>query len=585
VAGSSLRETKPVIVALDEPTGLSVVADALMSRYAADYAIVTEHSADAALARLRELAERGTEVALILGARDIGGAEFLAAAHPLHPHARRGLLLDWGEHRAAREDIVRSLDLGQADYLLGKPLASPDERFHRAVTEFLDEWWRLRGSPFEVVRIIGDEHSPRIHEVCDLLQRHDFPYGFYAVDSDEARTLLDEAGASADQIPVVILLSGQTFVDPTNVEVAEALGARTQAGVGIYDVAIVGAGPAGLASAVYAGSEGLRTSLIERWAMGGQAGTSSMIRNYLGFPRGISGAELASRAFDQAMLFGADMVYGGDAVSLRLEGDLRVIGLANGSEVTARTVVVATGVSYRVLGNPELEPFHGVGVFYGAAISEARALAGEHVFVVGGGNSAGQAALYLARFASQVSMIVRSDTLSHSMSEYLITDIQATRNIDVRYGVDIAGGGGDARLNSLDLRDRNTGVIEKTPAAALFVLIGAQPLTEWLPDSVARDQGGYLMTGPSCSCNSCSATTPSNRLLYETTTPGVFAVGDVRHASVKRVASAAGEGAVCVRLIHEYLSQLPVSALDLDFEAARFAAHDGAGADCHGAAG
>lgn len=266
MAGSSLRETKPAIVALEGPAGLSVVADALLSRYSADYTIITEQSADAALARLRELAEPGHEVALILGDRNLGGAEFLAAAHPLHPRARRGLLLDWGEHRAAREDIVRVLDLGQADFLLGKPLASPDERFHRDVTEFLDEWWRLRGPTFEVVRIVGGEHSARSHEVCDLLQRHDFPYGFYAVDSDEARTLLDEVGASADQTPVVILRSGQTFVDPTNVEVAEALGARTRAGGGTYDVAIVGAGPAGSASAVYAGSEGLRTSLIKRWA-------------------------------------------------------------------------------------------------------------------------------------------------------------------------------------------------------------------------------------------------------------------------------------------------------------------------------
>ena len=553
---------RPAILVVDDTSGLSVVAGELTHRYRADYSIVAESSAEAGLRRLRALDEHDHDVALVLGARTAGGRQVLTAAHRLFPHARRALLLGWGEIRAAREEIVRSLNQREADCGVARPMASPDEGFHRTVTELLDEWWRLRGVPFEVVRIVGDPDDARSHEVCDLLQRHDFPYGFYPEHSDAGRAQLAEAGLSGARMPVVLLHTGQTFVDPSVVEVARALGARTRARAGIYDVAIVGGGPAGLAAAVYAGSEGLRTALIERQAMGGQAGTSSLIRNYLGFPRWISGNELASRALDQAILFGTDMVFGGNATCLRVQGDLRIIELADGSQIMTRAVVIATGVSYRQLGNPQLEPFHGTGVFYGAAVSEARSVTGEHVYVVGGGNSAGQAAMYLAKFAGQVTLAVRSGSLRHSMSEYLIGEIDATANIDVRYGVEIAGGGGDGRLRWLDIRDRRSGTVGRVAAAALFVLIGAQPLTDWLPASVERDAGGYLLTGPACTCEVCGSDRPSDRLLFETTTAGVFAVGDCRHESVKRVASAAGEGAVCVRLIHEYLAGHPLDVPD-----------------------
>jgi thioredoxin reductase (NADPH) len=337
-------------------------------------------------------------------------------------------------------------------------------------------------------------------------------------------------------------------VDPTNVELADALGARTRPGAGVYDMIVVGGGPAGLSAAVYAESEGLRTALIEPTAMGGQAGTSSMIRNYLGFPRGISGAELAARAFEQAILFGTEMIYGTAATGLRADGDLRIVQLANGAEVTGRTVVIATGVSYRTLGIASLEEFNGVGVFYGSAMSEAATLVGQPVYVVGGGNSAGQAALYLSKFASQVTLLVRSDSLASSMSQYLITEIDATPNVSVQFETEIVGASGRGQLETIDLCHGRSQYIETVAAAAVFILIGAQPFTDWLPPDVVRDDWGYVATGPSEQA--------PNRLPYESTMPGVFAVGDVRRDSVKRVASATGEGAVCVRMVHEYLSLL-----------------------------
>ncbi len=496
--------TPPVILALDDAEGLEDLARELRGRYGSDYMVLTDHDAEAAERRLRELADQHRDVALVLAARGGAGERLLLASHRLHPRARRGLLLGWGEVRAHREDVVRLLSRARSEHAIERPVSSPDERFHRVITECLEEWWRQHGTPFQAVRVVGDHASPRSHEIRDLLQRHDLPYGFYPADSDEGRRLLADAGLPGDRLPVAFLHSGRTFVDPSDVEVAEALGARTRPGAGVYDVAIVGGGPAGLAAAVYAGSEGLRTALIERRAMGGQAGTSSRIRNYLGFPRGISGTELAARALDQAIMFGTEMVYGGDVVDLRSDGDLRILELADGNEISTRSVVIATGVSYRRLELPALEAFHGMGVFYGAAISEARAVAGEHVCVAGGGNSAGQAALHLATFAARVTILVRSTSLAESMSEYLIREIAATPNVDIRYGVEIVGGDGDGRLSCLDLRGRATGEVERVATAALFVLIGARPLTDWLPGRVARDEAGYLMTGPSCACDRCS---------------------------------------------------------------------------------
>lgn len=537
---------KPVILIVDPDADTSDTAEQLVARYSRDYTIAVASDVVTACQRMRALAETGNAVALILADRASSGAALLDDARTLHPHARRGLLLNWNESRSHREEIAVAFAHRQAECFVTKPSGSPDERFHRNITELLDEWWRTRGPRSAAVRIVGAERTARVYEMCDLLQRHDMPFAFHAADSEAGAEILELAGVAAGVTPVVVLHDGRAFVDPSNVELANALGARTSPGSGIYDLIVVGGGPAGLSAAVYAESEGLRTALIEPTAMGGQAGTSSMIRNYLGFPRGISGAELAARAFDQAILFGTEMIYGKAATCLRVAGDLRIVQLADGTEVSGRAVVIATGVSYRTLDIPSLEPLNGVGVYYGAAISEAPALTGQDVFVVGGGNSAGQAAVHLAKFASRVTIVVRSHTLAQSMSDYLITEIDATDNIDVKFGVEVAGGSGDGRLETIDVRDRTSGAVDTLPAAALFVLIGAEPFTNWLPSDVARDNWGFVITGP-------SQDNPS-LLQFESSVPGVFAVGDVRRDSTKRVASAAGEGAVCVRLVHQYLS-------------------------------
>ncbi len=544
---------RPRLVAIDrDPKTRALLAEELDDRYGRHYDVVVVASSDEAHRHLGVVAH--ADVALVLADRADDGARLLAATRSLHPHAKRALLLGWNEHRSARKEVVEVITHGDADYYVAKPTAPPDERFHRAISEFLDDWWRLRGRPFAAIRVIGDHHSPRAHEICDLLHRHDFPYAFHAVDSDAGRETLEAAAVNPTTTPVVIVEGGAALIDPTNLDVAEAVGARTRPGDGTYDVVVIGGGPAGLATAVYAGTEGLRVALIERMSMGGQAGTSSMIRNYLGFPRGISGAELATRAFDQAILFGTEMVYGGDVVALHADGDHRVVELADGTTLLTRTVVVATGVAYRTLDIPSLEAFNGVGIHYGSAISEARALTGEHACIVGGGNSAGQAAIHLAEFAKAVTIVVRSNTLAASMSDYLIKSIERTPNIDIRFETEIADGGGDSRLEWIDFKDRTTGAVERVAAAALFVLIGADPCTDWLPSSVQRDAWGYIATGGHCECH-IGDDGERPPLMFETTLPGVFAVGDVRQGSIKRVASAAGDGAVCVRLIHDYLDE------------------------------
>jgi thioredoxin reductase (NADPH) len=356
---------------------------------------------------------------------------------------------------------------------------------------------------------------------------------------------------------VLSLYTGVVLVDPANAEVAEALGLDVRPAGRTYDVVIVGAGPAGLAAAVYGASEGLRTALLEREAFGGQAGTSSRIRNYLGFPGGVSGVELAQRAYEQAWVFGTDFVYGNPATSLAKDGDLTVVGLEDGSEIRARAVLIATGVSYRRLGVPELEALVGAGVFYGAGTIEAQAVAGKYAIVVGGGNSAGQAALHLAKYAQQVTILVRSPSLAASMSDYLIRQIEAAPNVDVRYRCEVAGGSGSGHLEQVLFRNRDSGEAELVPAAGLFVLIGAQPLTGWLPEAIGRDRWGFVLTGADTGENWPLQRAP---FLLETTTPGVFAAGDVRHGSIKRVASAVGDGSIAIRLIHDYLALAPTSS-------------------------
>ena len=540
----------PLILVVDGDGPSAETAVALRDRYGRSYAITVVETPALGHEVLDWAAKSQVDVALVLVERVAAVEDVLDTARRVHPHACRGFLLKWHQIRSEREEIAAAFVRRHVECFVTKPAGEPDERFHRSITELLDEWSRIHGTVVAGIRIVGPARSARISEISDLLQRHDFRYTVHEVGTDRATSLLAESGLSGDKFPVLVLEDGQILVDPTNVEVAVALGARERPGPDIFDVAVIGGGPAGMSAAVYAESEGLHTIVIEPTALGGQAGTSSMIRNFFGFPRGISGAELATRAFEQTILFGAAVVYGSAAVGLRLEGGLRVVILSNGTEVRARAVVVATGISYRTMDVPSLETFDGIGVHYGAATSEAPLLRDADVFVVGGGNSAGQAAVYLAKFAKTVTIMVRGSSLASSMSQYLITEIDGTANINVRYRTKLVAVEGDDDLEGVVLAHVDTGVTESCAAQGLFILIGADPFTEWLPPDVERDEWGYILTGTDAD--------GAERLPFESTMPGVFAIGDVRRASIKRVASAVGEGAVCVRLLHEHLARLEV---------------------------
>ena len=548
---------KPVLVVVDDDdASLLALTAELESRYGVHYQVVSASSPEVALARLAELKAAGADVPLVLADQwmpGMSGTQLLARVRDIFPTARRGLLISWGD-RSAPAPFLEAAALGWLEFYLPKPTWSPDEQFHRVITGSLEEWWREQGGRFESVTVIGDDPSARVHEIRDLLARNSVPFGFYPSDSPEGGTALRRLGVSHPAGPVLSLYTGAVLVDPTNAEVAAALGLDVRPADQAYDVVIVGAGPAGLAAAVYAASEGLRTALLEREAFGGQAGTSSRIRNYLGFPSGVSGTELAQRAYEQAWVFGTHFVYGNPATWLAQDRDQLVVGLLDGSEARARAVVIASGVSYRRLGVPELEALVGAGVFYGAGTIEAQAVAGKPAFVVGGGNSAGQAALHLSKYAQHVTILVRSQSLAASMSDYLIRQIEATPNVDVRYRCEVAGGGGGGHLEHLLLRNRDSGATELVPAAGLFVLIGAQPFTGWLPEAIERDRWGFILTGPGAGQHWPLQRAPFS---LETTIPGVFAVGDARHGSIKRVASAVGDGSIAIRLIYDYLALPP----------------------------
>jgi thioredoxin reductase (NADPH) len=543
-----------LVIVDDEADSLRALTEELESRYGAHYRVVARASADDALATLAELRAEGVAVPMVLADQWMPGTtgiDLLARVRELHPTARRGLLISWGD-RSATAPILAAAALGKIEFYLPKPSWSPDEEFHLALTASLGEWWRQQGGGrFEAITVIGGEDHARSHEIRDLFTRNSVPFGFHSRDSDEGRAALRRLGLPSAAGPVVALYNGVVLVDPTNAEVGQALGVDVRPPERTYDVLIVGGGPAGLAGAVYGASEGLRVAVLEREAFGGQAGTSSLIRNYPGFPWGVSGVELAWRTYQQAWTFGTHFSYGNSATSLAEAEGLHVVGLEDGSEVRSRAVILATGVSYRRLGMSSIESLVGAGVFYGAATVQAQATAGGHAFVVGGGNSAGQAALHLSRYARRVSVLVRSTSLAASMSEYLIREIGNAPNVDVRYGVDVVGGGGDGRLEYLRVRDRFSGAEESLPAAALFVLIGAEPFTGWLPTMVGRDKWGYVLTGADASRSWPLERAP---LPLETTMPGVFAVGDIRHGSVKRVASAVGEGSMCIHQVHHYLA-------------------------------
>jgi thioredoxin reductase (NADPH) len=556
--------SRPVILAVDDdPSSIGHISAELERRYDRDYRILFSTSATEALEQLARMQQAGDRVALVLADQwmpDLTGTELLARVPDLHPQAKRALLVGWGDwgDEPTADAIREAMALGRIDYYALKPWKSPDEYFHRTVSEFLHEWSRADASVPQEVNVVADAWSPRAHEIRNLLTRNGVPHVFHPNDSPVGEAVLRQAGHVGATKPVVVMLDGRTFVDPTNAELARGYGAITELEGGReFDVVIVGAGPAGLAAAVYASSEGLRALVVERESIGGQAGSSSRIRNYLGFARGVSGAELAQRAYQQAWVFGTTFLLMRDVTGLRTDGGDHVLTISDGSEVRARSVILAMGVAYRRLDIPALERLTGIGVFYGSSPSEAQRFTGGQVYVVGGGNSAGQAAVHLSRYAKRVTLVVRSATLASSMSQYLRDEIDAVPCIDVRVSTEVVDGAGEGRLEQLTLR--SAGTTTSVPADALFLLIGARPHTEWLPSDVARDAPGYVVTGPPVADERVATGWRLGRppLVFETSVPGVFAVGDVRAQSVKRVASAVGEGSVVIQQVHQYLEGSP----------------------------
>ena len=566
VRGEPAGAQAAIVIVCREPGARAILNRELSKRYGTDYQIVVcDRPADVE-PWMRDLLKAGLPVALVIGgvgAQDPDGIEVLAAVRAIDPTALRVAAVRWGDWDSVRS-IFDAITVGKIDHWVTCPVQTPAEEFHRWITEFLREWSSGRGGGFEAARVIGERWSARSQELRDLFSRHRIPAGFYDATSERGRQMLRELSLELPELPVVVLrfaAERPALVNPSNLEIADAFGLMTPISAGeVFDVAVVGAGPAGLAAAVGASSEGLRTVVIEHEAIGGQAGTSSMIRNYPGFSQGISGSKLAQETWQQAWTFGTTFRYMRQAEGLSKKDGHYRLRLSDGSVLTSRTVVIATGATYRQLGIPRLEDLQGRGVFYGAAASEAPAMRGRNVFVAGGGNSAGQTALHMAKWASQVTIVVRGESLADSMSDYLIRQIDATPNVDVSHGVQVADGTGTGHLQSLVLQDTASGERRSVPADALFVLIGSQPRTQWLGDSVARDQQGFILTGPDLPAGTGTRWPPGRPPLpLETSLPGLFAAGDVRRGSVKRVASAVGEGAATIPLVHRCLETMPVA--------------------------
>jgi thioredoxin reductase (NADPH) len=553
---------KPVILTVDDdPEVLRAVERDIRKEFGKDYRIIRASSGAEALTALQQLKLRSDNVALFVVDQrmpEMTGVEFLAQAIKLYPDARKVLLTAYADTSAA----IQAINQIHLDNYLMKPWDPPEDNLYPVLHDLLDQWQAAFVPPFEGLRLIGTQWSPQTHQVKDFLARNRLPYRWLDIERDaeaaELLKLMADTG-KLPETPVVLFPDGSALVRPTNVQIAEKVGLKTQPTQSFYDLAIVGAGPAGLAAAVYGTSEGLRVVLIEKEAPGGQAGTSSRIENYLGFPVGLSGSDLARRAVAQAERFGTEILTPKEAVSVRIEDQYRILTMSDGTEISCHALMIATGVQYRYLEVPGCSDLIGAGVYYGAAMTEALAVKDQDVYIVGAGNSAGQAAMFFMRHAANVYMLVRGESLTKTMSSYLIDQIAATNNIHVLTQTEVKAVYGSERLDGLTYVNRATGEEKTVNAAGLFIFIGAAPMTDWLAGVVERDQHGFIYTGADLIRDGKRPKgwkLDRDPYLLEASVPGIFVAGDVRHRSVKRVASAVGEGSIAVQFIHQYLGGL-----------------------------
>lgn len=548
---------KPAILVVDDdPAVLSAVDRDLRRQYGSNFRVVRADSGSAALDAVKGLKLRNDPLALFLVDQrmpGMTGVEFLEEAVKLMPDAKRVLLTAYADTQAA----IRAINEIKLDYYLMKPWDPPEDHLYPVLDDLLADWQAGYQAPYEGIRVIGYRWSPHSHQAKDFLARNQVPYHWLDIEgAPESNQLLESAGLDATRLPVVLLPDGSYLVQPTNTQIAERVGLRTRAGLPFYDFIIVGAGPAGLAAAVYGASEGLKTLLIEREAPGGQAGTSSRIENYLGFPSGLSGGDLSRRAVAQATRFGVEILTPQEVAGLRVEDPYRYIKLSDGTELSCHALLIATGVTYRKLDMPGIEALTGAGVYYGAAQSEALLYKGEDIYIVGGANSAGQAAMHFAKYAHSVNMLVRGDSLSKGMSQYLVDQIAATPNINVILNSSVAEAHGEGKLESITIANSATRDLMTVPTSALFIFIGAQPRTEWVAGVLERDSIGFILAGVDLMKDGKAPGGWSLKrapFWLETSVPGIFVAGDVRHRSVKRMATAVGEGSMTVQFIHEYL--------------------------------
>ncbi|HET7273085.1 MAG TPA: FAD-dependent oxidoreductase [Rubrobacter sp.] len=551
---------KPVIMAVDDdPQVLRAVERDLKRKYAREYRVLRADSGASALDALDRLKVRGDPVALFLVDQRMPrmtGVEFLEKAIEVFPEAKRDLLTAYADTDAA----IRAINDVGLDYYLQKPWDPPEEHLYPILDDQLEEWHSGFNPPFEGIRVVGDRWSPDSHRLRDFLARNRIPYRWMDVEgSEEARQIVERLDSGAPNLPVVVFEDGSHLEVPENREVAEKIGLRTRAERPFYDLIIIGGGPSGLAAAVYGASEGLKTVLIEREAPGGQAGTSSFIENYLGFPQGLKGSELARRAVAQAKRFEVEILTPQEVADVRVEDPYRIIRLGDGTELSCHALIIATGVSYRKLKAPGVDRLSGAGVYYGASLTEASSCKNEDVYIVGGANSAGQAAMFFSEYARKVVVLYRGDSLRKNMSEYLVKQVEGKENIEVRLNSEVSEVEGEDRLERIVVRDSTLGASETVPAHSLFIFIGAAPHTDWLGDRVVRDERGFILSGSDLSRNGERPRgwrLERDPYLLETSVPGIFVAGDVRHGSIKRCASAVGEGSIAVQFVHQYLREV-----------------------------